>query len=199
MRIASLALLVVLCAGCATVQKESFARERAGEYVYQRPLAEVWPHVGALLVAQGYSPLPATQPDQLETAWKEEATCGECAVTFSRYQAAGKEAGGRCIVRFLKAVRTGGVREGTSQTANEETTDDAARETERARKVHQGSRSDDGGPQDGPVNLGSVRSGSHKGEKLSGARDLGMEWLLLQRVEPKAAAAIYREAEAAYR
>lgn len=199
MRIACSAVLVLLCAGCAAVQKENFARERAGEYVYRRPLAEVWPHVVALLVAQGYSPRPATQPDLLETEWKEEATCDGCAITFSRYQAVGKEAGGQSIVRFVKSMRTGGIREGTTQTANEETSDDAARETERARKAHQGSRTDDAGPQDGPVDLSSVRTGSHKGEKVSGARDLGMEWLLLQRVEPRAAAEIYQSAEAAYR
>jgi hypothetical protein len=199
MRIASSVVLVTLCAGCVTVQRDNFARERAGEYIYQRPLSEVWPHVVALLVAQGYSTLPATQPDQLETEWKEEATCEGCAVTYSRYQAMGKEDRGRCIVRFVKAVRTGGIREGTTQTAKEAKTDQDVRETQTARKAHQGSRTDDAGPDDGPVDLHSVRTNSYKGEKLSGTRDLGMEWLLLQRVEPKAAAAIYQAAEAAYR
>lgn len=199
MRIASSTLLIAaLCAGCATTQRDNFARERAGEYVYQRPLAQVWPHVVALLVAQGYSPLPATQPDQLETEWKEEATCEGCALRYSRYQALGKEAGGRSIVRFVKGTRVGAVREGATLTAGEEKKDQDIRETERGRKMHQGTRTD-GDLDDGPANLSAARVNAHKGEKASGARDLGMEWLLLQRVEPKAAAAIYQEAEAAYR
>lgn len=202
-----LASLAVLLPGCATMQRENFVRERAGEYVYDKPLDEVWPHVRALLVAQGYVPVARSEPNQLDTEWREETAGGSGATTWSRYRVVGSETGGQSKVVFLKNTRSGGsgmpaAPRDDLDNAGTGGEDKGTRKTATAGRYTQGER--EGGDADydarptEETRPDSLRAGTRK-DPVTGTRDLAMEWLLLQRVAPEAASTIYSDAEAKFR
>lgn len=203
---AALATVAVLASGCATLQRDTFVRERAGEYVYDRPLAEVWPHVRALLISQGYTPVERSEPSQLDTEWREEGAGGSGAIRWSRYRVVGSESGGKSKVVFLKNSRSGTA--GTPATvrddldnANAGGEEKGTRRTQSSGRYKQGDRDGDAEYDARPVEEtrgDSIRAGE-KREPVTGARDLAMEWMLLQRVSPEAASSIYAEAEAKFR
>lgn len=195
--------LALLGSGCASLQRETRARELAGDYVYAKPLAEVWPHVAALLVEHGYTPRETEQPWVLETDWKAEVSGSRTSGTYSRYVVVGKDGGGQSVVRILRNTRR-------SEHAELDTTDvrqerpvtnevGGGRSTEDARY---GTNTDTGRAlehdQDdsGEAEIAGSRSSSGNVKAPSGARDLQMEWLLIQRADPDGAAKIYAQVEA---
>lgn len=184
--------------GCAALQRETRARELAGNYVYERPLAEIWPHVAALLIEQGHTPRETEQPYVLQTDWKAEVAGSPTSGIFSRYLVVGKDGGGRSSVRFHRSTRR-------SEHADRNITD--VRHDRPVTKDQQGGRSAE------QARYGDTDTGSaleHEEEQVaeiagrrsttgapepSGSRDLQMEWLLLQRVDPEGAAKIFAQAE----
>ncbi len=160
---------VALLAGCAAWQKESFIKEHAGNYVYEMPVEQVWPHVRAMLKEQGYTYRELPGRFLLVTEWKEENGASEMGASFSRYMVEGQEIDDtHCRVRFLRNSMTSAQTGDMTMTSTER---HAARSTAAAQGT-------------------SGRAGT----AASGARDLHAEWLLLQRVVPEDAKEIQDEA-----
>lgn len=193
--------LAVAASGCAALQRETRARELAGDYVYAKPLSEVWPHVAALLVEHGYTPRETEKPYVLETDWKAEVAGSRTSGTFSRYVVVGKDSGGQSIVRILRNTRrsehaelnTTDTRQDRAVTNDEQ----GGRSSEQARY---GTNTDTGralehDEEDAGAGIAGSRS-TTGAPKPSGSRDLQMEWLLIQRADPDGAAKIYAQVEA---
>ncbi len=192
-----LALAAPLVAGCATMQKDTFIKEQAGDYVYAMPAAQVWPHVGAMLKEQGYSYREAPERFLLVTEWKEENGASSMAASFSRYMVEGQPIDDEhCRVRFIKNTMTSRPVGG----------DDVLTSQQRQAAQATGGRSigaadgSGGGPEGAARYEGStatVQSGSmgRTGTAAAGVRDLNAEWLLIQRVAPEDAKEIQDEAD----
>jgi len=189
------ALLAVFLFSCAGVQRDSFVRERAAEFVYARPLREVWPHVAALLSAQGYAVHATEDPLVVETDWREELTGSTAATVWTRYQVTGKESDGRCAVRILRSTRSGDSTDDRRADARIPAVDRSESISAQRAGAMQITPSSS---EPGDAKPETVRD-SGKEAKVSGTRDLSLEWMLLQRVDPDAAAKIYSDAEARFR
>lgn len=188
------ALLALFLFGCAGLQRDSFVRERAAEFVYTRPLREVWTHVAALLSTQGYALHATEDPLVLETDWREELTGSTAATVWTRYQVIGKESNRRCAIRILRSTRSGDStndRRSDARMPAADTSDSISAQRAAAMRSAPSEEPSDGKPE-------TVRD-SGKAAKVSGTRDLSLEWVLLQRVDPDAAARIYSDAEARFR
>lgn len=201
LRLVALAVVVAV-SGCAAMQRETRARELAGEYVYQRPLDEIWPHVAALLASQGYAPQRGESPDVLETDWKQEVTGSSASGAWSRYVVVGKGDGKNSVVRILRNTRAVETRERVNESVDDRAVtneDGTGRSVEQARY---GINTEASGPlkNDEDVSaadaIAGTRASSSATRNATGTRDLNMEWLLLQRVDPEGAAKIFADAQA---
>lgn len=162
---------VLLLAGCAAAQRESFIQQEVGEYVYERPASEVWPHAKALLEEEGYSYKEAPNGFLLATEWQEEMSGSKIAASFTRYLVEAVPLGpSRSRIRFLRNTMTMGGGPGVVE---------GKRHVQDARAYAQGHF------------LGGTRT-------AAGSRDLRMEWLLMRRAAPDDAAELQTVAEQRY-
>lgn len=192
---------LILLSGCAAMQRESRAREFAAEHVYPLPLAEVWPHAVALLSAQGYTSHRAAGEHLLETDWKQEVSGARESGAWSRYVVVGKDGGDSCVVRILKNTRQVESAQRVSETADDQVaTNDGTGGRSVERSIY-GTSTDASGPlrkdeeESQGIAAGRSSGAATQGDKVTGIRDLQMEWLLIQRADPTGAAKIYARAE----
>ncbi|MDQ3265870.1 MAG: hypothetical protein M3Y59_19815 [Myxococcota bacterium] len=192
---------LILLSGCAALQRESRAREFSAEHVYPRPLAEVWPHVIALLASQGYTAHLAAGDHVLETDWKQEVSGARESGAWSRYVVVGKDGGDSCVVRILKNTREVESAQRGSEAADDQVaTNDGGGGRSVERSIY-GTPTDAAGPlrkdeeESGGIAAGRSSGSSSHGGKAAGIRDLHLEWLLIQRADPAGAAKIYSRAE----
>jgi hypothetical protein len=174
-----LALGLLLLQGCATTGaplkqplRDEMARSFAGNYVYDLPIEEVWPHVKAALSEDGYTPREAADEFVIVTDWRERMDASITAGVFSRVMVQGERLeADRCIIRAMRheALSDADDIQGGGRQAM-------------TRRQSQG--------------LGQLRQ-RIKTDRQHAARDLGLEWNLLQRIRPEIAKQI--EAEAARR
>jgi hypothetical protein len=94
--------LGALLAACgAHAPREAVVREGGVQWVYERPLGDVWPAARALLEERGYVVRPAGAGPLLQTDWKDEGDG-----RHSRYRVEGEALGpGSCVVRFERHTR----------------------------------------------------------------------------------------------
>ena len=182
--LAVLGLLAV--SGCAAANRETFLRERAGEHVYERPMADVWAAARQLLTDEGYSGRGGQQGWVYVTEWKETAGNASVGARFMRYLVEGRELGpSRSIIRFtavLRATGSTGAGIGPEDRSTHGGIGNVAGSGEAGAEPKPPMRTSD------PEGLGP------KSQLASGQRDLEMEWKLLQRVEPAKAGKIESEA-----
>jgi uncharacterized lipoprotein len=160
------ALALLVLSGCAGVQRDTYIRERAGEYVYEKPAAEVIQGAAAMLKEQGYTVRIDPSGLLLMTEWKEEMGASQIASSFSQYMVRGLALdASNSRVQFYRINRS------TSGGPNMEST--SARN---ASMVQQGAHSMERSAQQG------------------GARDLAAEFMLMQRLAPEDAKDLEAEA-----
>lgn len=183
----ALALLALLAAsGCAASNRDTFVRERAGEHVYNRPMAEVWAAAKQLLTDDGYTGRESKGQWVYVTEWKDADGQASVGSRFTRYLVEGKELGpNKSVVRFTQVLRaTGSTGAGVGDTE---------------RSTHSGMASMRGSGEAGADATGGVPQSGQEGigprsALATGKRDLTMEWRLLQKLEPTTAGAIESEA-----
>ncbi len=193
-------LAVPLVAGCATMQKDAFIKEQAGDYAYAMPVAQVWPHVGAMLKEPGYTYREAPGRFLLVTEWKEENGASSIAASFSRYMVEGQPIDDEhCRVRFIRNTMTSQSAGGDAVLSSQQR---QASQATGGRSI--GAPSEGGGPEGSASAEGAtatIQSGSmgRTGTAAAGVRDLNAEWLLMQRVAPEDAKEIQDEADHRFR
>jgi hypothetical protein len=168
--IAGVAALTAAQAGCVATSeamKDRLKHSLVGNYVYDQPIEVIWPEVQRLLKDAGYAAKETPDAFVLITDW-QVADGSMVSGHSSRYLVQGKRIDvGRCIVRFMR-------HESIADSMPEHVTAGAAAFSTRA-----------------AAGLGEMRRASGG---MQASRDLAMEWKLLERVRPEAAAAIDLEA-----
>jgi len=164
---------VLLLTGCAGLQREGFIHEQAGDFIYDVPVEQVWPHVLTLIEEQGFSFREDRSRHLLTTEWREEMSSSSIAASFTRYlvEAVKLDASHTRVRVFRNSMSMSGgpgVVEGR-------------RYAEAAR------------------NYANAPASGRLARSATGTRDLRMEWELLQRVSPTDAAELQQVAEARFR
>jgi hypothetical protein len=175
--------------GCAAQNRETFMRESAGDYVYRRPLPEVFAAAKALLAEDGFTGREEQGSANFITEWKGDGGESSVSARFTRYLVRGQALGpSKSIVRFFIIQRSrsssaGGISDPQGST-------------------HTGMSSLGGGAAEGEGGPAPQSSQEGIGQKAAissnGQRDLTMEWRLLQKVEPAHAKKIEADAYRQY-
>ena len=172
--IVALALMAPLAStGCAAQNRETFMRESAGDYVYRRPLPEVFTAAKALLAEDGFTGREEQGGANFVTEWKGDGGDSSVSARFTRYLVRGQALGpSKSIIRFFIVQRSrssaaGGINDPQAST--------------HTGMSGLGTGEAEGGPapQSSQEGIGQKASISSNGQ-----RDPSMEWRLLQKVEP---------------
>jgi hypothetical protein len=186
-------IALVFATGCAATNRETFMRERAAEYVYRRPMAEVFAAAEKLLADEGYTGRESKNSWVFITEWKEDGGGSNISSNYSRYLVEGKELGpNQSLIRITHMVRS---------TASESTGSADLSGNTHGMSPNIGSKGADADPKEGggvPSTEGPAGAFNKKAGVASSSRDVAMEWKLLQRLEPQQAKAIEREAYEQY-
>ncbi|WP_224248060.1 hypothetical protein [Hyalangium gracile] len=173
------AALVSWLTGCAATQRDNYVRDRAAEHVYTQSLGQMWPRVEAILESKGYFWREVPNRFILETEWKENGG-GTLGNSYTRFLIQGmRTRNGGSLLRVMR--------------------NDASSQ---ATAVNYAGRT-------GPVSsaraaasaLNDVANSNTTGMtpvQKRAFRDLELEWEFLQAIDPEAAAALEREAQARY-
>jgi hypothetical protein len=183
--------LAALSLACSGVQRDTFVRQKAAEYVYPLPVEKVWPHVRALMDEQGYSYREDGSGRALTTEWKEEMSTSRIAASWSRYLVEARTEGTtRTAIRFIRFSRSAGGGDGALREPNQGIS------TPQEEPIHdpgegQMAAVDSASRGDPDTRMGDLtrKSVSDRGAN-NGIRDTKFEWLLLQKVEPDVARGI---------
>ncbi len=171
-----LAAVLCLMMGCASHLKENYLKDRAAEHVYKQPLSEIWPRVKAVIDDQGYYFEEAPEGFMLQTDWKETDQSSGLAASYTRLLVEGKEEKGKGSTVHVLRVDV----------------------SSRQALVNPATR---------PITGASsaMIDASHRGGLMiqnevwkHADRDLDMEWELLKMIDPEAAAALEKDAQAKF-
>jgi hypothetical protein len=209
-RPAHLVLLGVLslvaggCSAVTAVTRDTYIRDRTAQVVYPMPLEEVWQSARELLSEQGYNGLEAPGSFTYESEWREEMAPSRIAGTFTKYLVRGiRMPDDRCRVVFTKMVKS--ARDQSTSPEGQVTLGDQNAKSATRERLRNAADTGEGGrpgndshytaadlQYQSEHNTGSLKQAADSRE---GNRDFAMEFALLKKVAPEAAAQI--EAEAA--
>jgi hypothetical protein len=210
LRPASVALIAALawaaggCAAMTAITRDTYIRDRTAQVVYPMPLEEVWPAARELLSEQGYNGIEAPGSYQYESEWREEMGPSRIAGTFTKYLVQGtRMPNDHCRVVFIKVVKSArdqSISPDGMVTMGDKNAKSGTRERARDAADTGGGDRDRSDPGYGAADL-QYQSEHNTGvlkraaDSRDGHRDFAMEFALLKKVAPEAAAQI--EAEAA--
>jgi hypothetical protein len=98
---------LALVTGCASNRRETYLQEKAGTYVFRKPLSEVWPKAKEVLSDEGYEDFKEAKGGfEMTTDFQMEGAPSSLGTSYARYLVRGIEKGpGQCSVEFLKQSR----------------------------------------------------------------------------------------------
>ncbi|MCP3101151.1 hypothetical protein LZ198_19940 [Myxococcus sp. K15C18031901] len=167
--------------GCAGSLRQNYLRDKAATHVYRQPLAELWPQVKALLKERGYSWKEAPGSYVLETEWRDSGGGTLGASAASRYLVEGvSRAQGGVVLRVMRGDR---VTQPTGVGYVQGSVGDAS--TLKGREERS-------------VAVNNASTSGVLPTRQNYARDLELELLLLQRIDPGSAARLEAEARSAH-
>ncbi|WP_375772395.1 hypothetical protein NR798_16410 [Archangium gephyra] len=105
-----LSLLVLaiasLATGCAASRREAYVQEKASQYVYRKPIADVWPHVQTLLKEKELELREAPGAYEISTDWQMAGAPSSLGTAYARYLVRGKQpTAATCSVQIFKQNR----------------------------------------------------------------------------------------------
>lgn len=168
-------------AGCSRSLRQNYMRDKAADHVYARTLPDLWPEVKALLKEQGYSWKEMQGRFVLETEWRDAGGGTLGPTSSSRFLVEGLTlANGGAILRVMRGNRT-------TQSIGVGNVDQriATGGSQRAQEEQAQAR------------LDSTTSGVLPTQQ-NYARDLELELMLLQRIEPASALKLEADAVSAH-
>lgn len=192
------------CAAVSAVSRDTYIRDRTAQVVYPIPLDEVWTSARELLSEQGYNGIEAPGTYQYESEWREEMAPSRIAGTFTKYLVRGIQLpNDHCRIVFMKVVKS--ARDQSVSPDGVTTTGDQNARSGTRERLRDSADTGEGGRPGGDSHYGAAdlqyqsehNTGSIKraADSRDGNRDFAMEFALLKKVAPEAAAQI--EAEAA--
>ncbi|MFE8605114.1 hypothetical protein [Archangium violaceum] len=104
----SLVLLAVttLATGCAASRREAYIQDKAAQYVYRKPIAEVWPQVRMLLKEKELPLREAPGAFEITTDWHMVGAPSTLGTNYVRYLVRGKQPSpALCRVEIFKQNR----------------------------------------------------------------------------------------------
>jgi uncharacterized lipoprotein len=89
----SLVLLAVtaLATGCAAARREAYIQDKATQYVYRKPIAEVWPQVRMMLKEKDLPLREAPGAYEISTDWHMVGAPSSLGTNYVRYLVRGKQ------------------------------------------------------------------------------------------------------------
>jgi uncharacterized lipoprotein len=98
--------LATLATGCAASRREAFVQEKASQYVYHKPMAEVWPQVRMLLKEKDLPIREAPGTFEISTDWHMVGAPSTLGTNYVRYLVRGKQpTPAICAVEIFKQNR----------------------------------------------------------------------------------------------
>ncbi|WP_342375857.1 hypothetical protein NVS55_31875 [Myxococcus stipitatus] len=174
-------VVLVLLAGCASSLRQNYLRDKAGEHVYRKTLPDIWPGVKEALKARGYSWKEMPGRYVLETEWLDSGGGALGPASASRYLVEGLTlAQGGTLLRVMRGNRLA-QQVSTGYVTQELATGGSTRAQEEQAQAR----------------VSATTSGVLPTEQ-SYARDLELELLLLQRLDPEAASRLEADALGAH-
>jgi hypothetical protein len=99
--------VAVLAAGCAGSRRQVYLERKAGEHVYRKPLAEVWPAARGLLAEKNLPLREGAGEYELATDWHPVGESSSPGTSYMRYRVRGRESGpSLSAVEFIRQYRT---------------------------------------------------------------------------------------------
>jgi len=158
--------LVIACAGPT---RETYLHERAGEFTFDKPLKEVWPHVKAILREDGYVWQDNPAQAFIRTEFKDDSGSSTMSTSSTRYSVEGYAIDAtHSRVRIMRNSVAASGSEGM------------------------------GDPRAQAVAYASANASGRAAGTASATRDLKMEWRLIQRAAPEQAAEMEAAADAKF-
>ncbi|WXH31225.1 hypothetical protein WA016_05201 [Myxococcus stipitatus] len=171
----------VLAAGCASSLRQNYMRDKAADHVYRKTLPDMWPGVKQVLKERGYSWKEMPGRFVLETEWLDSGGGTLGPASASRFLVEGLTlAQGGTILRVMRGNRLSQA-VGSGYVTQELATGNSTRAQEEQAQARESSTSSGVLP-----------------TQQSYARDLELELLLLQRIDPEAAAKLEVDAVSAH-
>lgn len=170
-----LAVAALSLAGCSGSLRHNYMRDQASHHVYQKELVEIWPVVHQVLKERGLSWRENPGRFTLETEWRESGGGTLGPTTSSRFLVEAVKVANGVALRVMRLDRT-------QQAVGVSYTDGIAR-TSRERAL--------------ATDSSSSTSGTLPTENRS-SRDLELELVLLQRIDPEGAAKLEADAKRAH-
>jgi hypothetical protein len=99
--------VAVLVAGCSEGRRQLYLERKAGQHVYRKPLAEVWPAARGLLEERNLTLREEPGAFELATDWHPVGEPSQEGTSYVRYLARGRQSGpALSAVEFLRQHRT---------------------------------------------------------------------------------------------
>ena len=80
-----------LVTGCAAGRREMYIQEKASDYVYRQPIAEVWPQVRAMLTEKALPMREAPGGYEISTDWQQQGAPSNLGTSYVRYLVRGHQ------------------------------------------------------------------------------------------------------------
>jgi uncharacterized lipoprotein len=98
--------LATLATGCAASRREAYVQEKASQYVYRKPMAEVWPQVRMLLKERDLPLRESPGTFEISTDWHMVGAPSTLGTNYVRYLVRGKQpTPAMCAVEIFKQNR----------------------------------------------------------------------------------------------
>jgi uncharacterized lipoprotein len=99
-------VLATLATGCAASRREAYVQEKASQYVYRKPIAEVWPQVLTLFKEKELPLRESPGAYEISTDWQMVGAPSSLGTSYVRYLVRGKQtAPAMCSVEIFKQNR----------------------------------------------------------------------------------------------
>ena len=175
----ALAAVLALVSGCAAQQRDNYLRDKAAEHIYTQPLSEMWPHVEAVLDERGYSWRQVPNRFILETEWKENGG-GTLGHSYTRFLIEGmRTRSGGSLLRVMR-----------NDASSQPTAINYAGKTGPVTSAR--------GANDAMVDASNSNTTGMTEMQKRAFRDLELELELLRAIDPEAASALEKDAQAKY-
>ena len=83
--------LAVLATGCASSRREMYIQEKASDYVYRKPLGELWPQVRSFLTEKELALREAPGAHEISTDWQQQGAASNLGTSYVRYLVRGHQ------------------------------------------------------------------------------------------------------------
>jgi hypothetical protein len=83
--------LATLATGCAASRREAYVQEKASQYVYRKPIAEVWPQVRMLLKEKDLPLRESPGAFEISTDWHMVGAPSTLGTNYVRFLVRGKQ------------------------------------------------------------------------------------------------------------